>query len=103
MSNRRTKAHARSTPPQIGGVQAATIVALGDGGVSVRVGVTDAAEDPAPARLTWLGGYTPSVGDRVLVAGEDELYVIAVVSAAKLSTIALPDGATAAVEGEGLA
>jgi hypothetical protein len=103
MSDRRTKARARSSTPQIGGVRAATIVALSDLGVSVRVGVTDAAEEPAPARLTWLAGYTPSVGDRVLVAGEDELYVIAVVSAAKPASIALPGGATAAVEGEGLA
>src|SRR6185437_14135338 len=118
MSNRKTKAQSRSTSPEIGGVRAATIVELGEGGVSVRAGVTDAAADPVFARLTMLGGYTPSVGDRVLVAGEDDLYVIAVVSAAarpvtmwgdppyppaQPAALTLSDGATAAVEGDGLA
>ncbi len=105
MSSRRTKAQSRSASPEIiGGVRAATIVELGEGGgVSVRVGVTDAAADPVFARLTLLGGYAPTVGDRVLVAGDEELYVIAILSAARSPSLSLSDGATATVEGDGLA
>ncbi len=126
MSNRRTKPRSstsREPSREPAGVRAATIVALAhDGGsapggaaegcVSVRVGLTDAATDPSPARLTWLGGYRPSVGDRVLVAGDDDLYVVGVVRGASVpavtsagapAALSLADGTTAAVEGDALA
>ncbi len=99
---------------------AAAIVALeGDDRVTVRVATGAASHGAAsttpatralPARMTSLAGYTPTVGDRVLVAGEEsDLYVIGVLRAALPPTLERPltlpatlsDGATVAlVDGE---
>lgn len=52
------------------------------------------------ARLARIPGYTPTVGDRVMVSfGDTESYVIAVLHAAAPETLFLPDGARAEVEG----
>jgi hypothetical protein len=75
-------------------------------------------EDPAPlsenrpsaghsrsrtATLSRIAGYRASVGDRVIVAGDDAaLYVIAVVDAALPLALPLPDGGAAELRGEAL-
>ncbi len=52
------------------------------------------------ARLARIPGYTPSVGDRVVVSfGSTESYVIAVLHAAAPEALLLPDGARAEVSG----
>lgn len=52
------------------------------------------------ARLARIPGYTPTVGDRVMVSfGDTESYVIAVLHAAAPETLLLPDGARAEVAG----
>ncbi|MEP7122673.1 MAG: DUF3540 domain-containing protein [Byssovorax sp.] len=52
------------------------------------------------ARLARIPGYTPTVGDRVIVSfGEAESYVIAVLHAAAPEALVLPDGARAELDG----
>jgi len=67
--------------------------------LGVRRSRDGAPRDVVEARLARIPGYTPSVGDRVLVAfGPEESHVIAVLHSAMASTaeaLALPDGARA--------
>jgi hypothetical protein len=52
------------------------------------------------ARLARIPGYTPTVGDRVIVSfGATESYVIAVLHAAAPETRTLPNGARVEIEG----
>lgn len=59
------------------------------------------------ARVAVLPGYVPTVGDRVLVSGDDrDLFVIGILKATAPPTVTgamtLPDGGTIALEGEGV-
>jgi hypothetical protein len=81
-------------------VRPATIVELDVASERARVRVTSGrgATEPAPARIAQIPGYKASVGDRVLVAGsETDLYVIAILHAARAPSVTLPDGAAAEV------
>lgn len=69
----------------------------------VRRSADGAPRDVVDARLARIPGYTPSVGDRVIVSfGPTESYVIAVLHAAAPETLLLPDGARAEVDGNRL-
>lgn len=60
------------------------------------------------ARLTYVAGYTPAEGDRVLVASDGaDVYVVSVLKASNLAkpndaSIALPDGGRAELHGRAL-
>lgn len=99
-SSRPARVEAR--PASSGQVRPAIIVELGEEPGRALVRATNdrgaAAKVPALARIAQVAGYRPSEGDRVLVAGDGEdLYVIAVLHAAKAPGIELPDGAVAEV------
>jgi hypothetical protein len=93
------------------GVRPATIVEL-DGNVAmVRVTASRgeskddnvawssaASSSPAQARMTLIAGYKPTVGDRVLVAGEDEAFIIGVLHAACPPSVTSADGSSATIE-----
>ncbi|HSN98233.1 MAG TPA: hypothetical protein VLS89_08040, partial [Candidatus Nanopelagicales bacterium] len=85
-------------------VEATTIVALTEPGrVEVRVRSSGGRTRSASARLSQIAGYSASAGDRVVVARDgEELYVVAVLQAARPPALALPDGATAELRGEAL-
>lgn len=122
-----------ATGPELGSaIRVVTITSLEDEPSRVRVSdrapETVAApivqprqgseEDPAPlsenrpsavhsrswtATLARIAGYRASVGDRVIVVGDDAaLYVIAVVDAAVPLALPLPDGGAAELRGEAL-
>lgn len=76
-----------------------------------RCGPLDAgpgSRELCDARLTYVAGYSPSEGDRVLVASDGaDVYVVSVLMASKLAapaepSIALPDGGSAALHGRAL-
>lgn len=85
-------------------VEATTIVALSEAGrVEVRVREGGGRTRAASARLSQIAGYAPSEGDRVVVARDgEELYVVAVLQAARPPALALPGGGTAELRGEAL-
>lgn len=57
---------------------------------------------PTTARLAHIAGYRPTVGDRVLVAGAEEAWVIAVLHTAEPQALRLPDGTRAELRDGGL-
>ena len=77
----------------------AVVEAIGER-LRVRRSGDGASRAVVDARLARIPGYTPTVGDRVIVSfGEAESYVIAVLHAAAPETLLLPDGARAEIEG----
>jgi hypothetical protein len=88
---RSAEALATSTEPAI-------VVEVGER-LRVRRSADGAPRDVVDARLARIPGYTPSVGDRVIVSFGAESYVIAVLHAAAPETLLLPDGARAEVDG----
>lgn len=85
----------RSTPS--GWLKPATITALGpDRRLEVRLSLEAGTSEPAVARLALIAGYEPTVGDRVLVAGDEgDAFVIAVLAAAQPPGFGLSDGTRA--------
>ena len=79
--------------------EAAVVEAVGER-LRVRRSRDGAPRDVVEARLARIAGYTPTVGDRVLVAfGPEESHVIAVLHAAVPEALTLPDGARAELVG----
>ena len=101
-----TGPRARAPAPADFATEAAVIEAVGER-LRVRRIREGASRDVVDARLARLPGYEPHIGDRVVASfGPDESYVIAVLHAATPSedqpSLVLPDGARAAIAGEGL-
>lgn len=101
-----------SLPPAIGvAVIEAIDAELGKARVR-RCGPADAAtgggRELCDARLTYVAGYTPAEGDRVLIASDGaDVYVVSVLMASNLArpndaAIALPDGGRAELQGRAL-
>jgi hypothetical protein len=105
----RTETAARApradSAPAISGAHAAMITAVSDtpGRVEVRVLEGDGASFPAAARLALAAPYSPEVGDRVVVAGGAELFVIGVLLAARPPSVALPCGGSVTIDGGSVA
>jgi Protein of unknown function (DUF3540) len=101
-----TPASSRDRRPAHGaiGASAALITALGDtpGRVVVRLAGEGAPEGPLCARIAVAGPYTASIGDRVVVAGDAELFVIGVLVSAAAPSIPVPGGGAVTVDGEGV-
>lgn len=74
----------------------------------VDAGAGAGARELCDARLTYVAGYTPSEGDRVLIASDGvDVYVVSVLMASKIerpsgASIALPDGGSAELRGRAL-
>lgn len=110
-ADRRRTRPETSLPPAIGvAVVEAVEADLGRARVR-RCGPQGAGSGPrelCDARLTYVAGYTPSEGDRVLIASDGaDVYVVSVLMASKLAapqeaSIALPDGGSAALNGRAL-
>jgi hypothetical protein len=107
MATRNAKAEQAARSPLDGGVRPATIVELDEASdrARVRISAGRGATEPAPARIAHIPGYRATVGDRVLVASTPgapsglDLYVIAVLHAARAPAVTLPDGSAAEVRG----
>lgn len=106
MTTKKTKTSRASTTQRatvVRGATPATIVAVeGAERVSVRLADGGRTREVA-ARVVRMAGYSPTVGDRVLVSGDGELWVIGVIKAtaepALLDRIVLPDGGSIEVAG----
>ncbi|APR77235.1 Hypothetical protein A7982_02582 [Minicystis rosea] len=95
-STRSTRA---SRPQPVASTEPAVIEEIGER-LRVRRSGDGAPRDIVDARLARIPGYTPSVGDRVIVSfGAAESYVIAVLHAAAPEALVLPDGARAELDG----
>ena len=91
----RPRSRATSAPS----VEPAVVEEIGER-LRVRRSGDGAPRDVLDARLARIPGYTPTVGDRVVVSfGVDESYVIAVLHAAAPETLLLSDGARAEIDG----
>ncbi len=102
-TTRATTARQRSGPR---GATPATIVAIDGERASVRIAEGDRTRE-VPARLSLIAGYAPTVGDRVLIAGDgDDLWLVGVVRAAAppavAGTMQLPDGGSLEVVAVGV-
>jgi hypothetical protein len=86
----------RSPASLVPSTEPAIVEAIGER-LRVRRSRDGAPRDVVEARLARIPGYSPSVGDRVLVSfGLDESYVVAVLHAAAApESLILPDGARA--------
>lgn len=80
-----------------GALMRAEITSVNGAGCTLRL--TEASETVA-ARIGWIAGYSPTAGDRVLVARDgDEHVVVTALTAACRPAIVTPDGARAEVVG----
>src|SRR4051794_22414531 len=84
------------------GVRPAVVTALHEDPkrVHVRAASSGPRARPAVARLALASPYRPAEGDRVLVAGGDDLYVIGVLHSKGPATLPLPDGGSFSVAGD---
>lgn len=88
----------RSQPAFPPSTEPAVIEEVGER-LRVRRSGDGASREVIDARLARIAGYTPTVGDRVIVSfGEAESYVIAVLHAALPETHVLPDGARVEID-----
>ncbi|MFO0756819.1 MAG: DUF3540 domain-containing protein [Byssovorax sp.] len=96
MAAKSIKAAGATRRAEAAAVEAATLTALDEEGrAEVRLSAPTGGTEARPARIAAIAGYSPSVGDRVLVApGRDGLYVIAVLHAARPLALRADDGAT---------
>lgn len=107
MSTKKTKTGRTSTTSRTAaarGATPATIVGVEDAErVAVRIAEGARTREVA-ARVAMIAGYVPTVGDRVLVSGDGELWVIGVikgtVAPAVSGRINLPDGGSIDVAGD---
>lgn len=84
------------------GVAEATVVAVHDGRLEVRVQRADATERVV-ARLAHIAGYRPHEGDRVLISSDGERhFVTAVLHPSEPLGLALEDGTRALLHDGGL-
>ena len=89
----------RSAPLLAPSIEPAVVEQVGER-LRVRRSGDGASRAVVDARLARIPGYTPTVGDRVMVSfGDTESYVIAVLHAAAPETLLLPDGARAELDG----